>query len=237
MIRLNVKRATAAVVLLLLIVTGNAWGEILYTVTDLGVLPGHVEALGVNAWGQVVGGGYGINSSHAFLYSGGSVTDLGSLSANKSYAFGINNNGQIAGSAENTSGDARAFLWQSGSGMQEIGTLGGTQSAAQGINEAGQIAGYAYTADGHKHAFLYSGGTMADLGTLHGGASGAYGINNAGQVVGWSWRTSSSNNWTAFLYSDETMIDLSAFPHSPDSIRNPFVASNFLITLHVRPSE
>jgi probable HAF family extracellular repeat protein len=36
-------------------------------------------------------------SNHAFLYSGGSMIDLGTLGGNESFGFGINDFGQITG--------------------------------------------------------------------------------------------------------------------------------------------
>ena len=49
---------------------------------------------------------------------------------------------------------------------------------------------------------------MTDLGTLSGGNSCAYGINNSGQVVG---ESNSSNGSRAFLWQDNTMVDINSF--------------------------
>ena len=143
----------AVAVAVLLSFTGpSAWGVALYTVTDLGTLPGGPvsSAYGINENGQVVGTAEkssGIN--HAFLYSNATMTDLG------------------AG-------------WASG-------TNGMGMSSASGINDSGQVVGgYFPDTSGDEHAFLYSNGTMTDLGSmLPGGSSSvATGINNSGQVVG-----------------------------------------------------
>ena len=87
---------------LLLFVGRTAWGGIQYTVTDLGTLPGGSgsEAWGINASGEVVG--YASNSSgyqHAFLYSNGTMKDLGTLPGlySASCAYGINASGQVVG--------------------------------------------------------------------------------------------------------------------------------------------
>jgi len=81
---------------------------------DLGTLPGGSGTLayGINNSGQVVGTCFtGDGDFHAFLYSGGAMTDLSSLVALPSgvslnYAFAINDLGQIAA----TGSDGHAYL-------------------------------------------------------------------------------------------------------------------------------
>jgi probable HAF family extracellular repeat protein len=190
-----------AVLFLLSAVAGDAWGQVQYTLTDLG--PG--DAYGINSSGQVVGENA---NGQAFLYSGGSMTLLGTITTYGSSAYGINNNGQVVGSAETNGGAAdHAFLYSGGS-MQDLGTLpGGTVSCATGINDSGQVVGYSCSnANVPCHAFLYSGGSMQDLGTLGGTTSYALGINNSGQVVGVA--ETSAGACHAFLYSGGAMHDL-----------------------------
>jgi probable HAF family extracellular repeat protein len=128
-------------------------------------------------------------ASSGAAYSGGTMTDLGTLpGTTRSRAYGINNNGQIVGSSYTDSNQDHAFLYSGGT-MTSLGTLGGTYSYAYGINDRGQIVGSSQTnpgswSDGPYHAFLYSGDTKTDLGTLGGTSSWAYGINNNGQIVG-----------------------------------------------------
>ncbi|MHB8256939.1 MAG: lipase/acyltransferase domain-containing protein [Acidiferrobacterales bacterium] len=138
------------------------------------------------------------------------VTDLGTLGGTVSYAFGINNNGQVVGyafTADNAT--AHAFLYSNGT-MTDLGALGGTWSQASGINNSGQVVGGAYTDGAYRHAVLYSNGTMTDLGTLPGSTdSFAIGINDNGQVVGYA-STAGDATAHAFLYSNGTMSDLGA---------------------------
>jgi len=176
----------------------------LYTVTDLGVLGGRYSggtiayiALsgGINASGQVVGSsGIGSAAEHAFLYSAGTMQDLGTLGGSSSWARGINESGEIVGWAD-TAGDAQHAFIYSGGSMQDLGTLGGVMSVAYSINNSGQVVGYS---DGK--AFLYSGGAMQDL-----GSGWAMGINSTGQVVG-ATRLFGSEH--AFIYSGGVMQDL-----------------------------
>ena len=77
-----------------------------YSVTDLGTVGGpnaeegtNSYAYGINASGQVVGTSFisANNVTHAFLYSGGTMQDLGTLGGRQSYAYGINASGQVVG--------------------------------------------------------------------------------------------------------------------------------------------
>lgn len=161
---------------------------------DLGALPtGSIsEANGINSGGLVVGGSYvnvgGDSLPHAFLANAIlSLTDLGTLGGGYSYAWDINDAGQVTGEAEtNTAGAMHAFIWTAGGGMTDLGTLGGSISVGRSINEKGQVAGASRTRnDAAVRAFRFTQGVgMVDLGTLGGKNSSAYGINDSGQVVG-----------------------------------------------------
>jgi probable HAF family extracellular repeat protein len=164
---------------------------------------GGARARAINDLGQVAGW----RSSRAFLYSGGVLTELGTLGGSGSYARGINAAGQIVGSSWTTNGQSHAFLYAQGQ-MRDLGTLGGPSSDAHAINAAGQIVGYSTTADGASHAFLYSHDQMLDLGTLGGTGSLALAVNANGDVVGSSATTGLRGH--AFLYSNGQMTDLNA---------------------------
>ena len=60
-----------------------------YTAYDLGF----GQALAINSYGTVVGFSGSIESHHAFSYSGGAMTDLGTLGGANSGASAINNAG------------------------------------------------------------------------------------------------------------------------------------------------
>lgn len=181
-----------------------------YTITDLGTLGGALSsAFGINDNGQVVGAASLVSGySHPFLYSGGTMSDLGTLDGGTNgVAFSINNSGQVVGSAYTADGDNRAFLYSNGS-MNNLGTLGGNRSQAHGINDSGQVVGWADTTTGPVRAFLYSNGAMINLGTLGGNTSLAWGINDSGQVAGWSTVDTTGSSAHAFLYSNGSMTDL-----------------------------
>jgi probable HAF family extracellular repeat protein len=146
---------------LLSVVLRTASGQVQYTVTDLGTLSGGTVsyASGINNLGQVVGFSWtssGSNGQHAFLYSGGTMQDLGTLGGNRSWAWGINDGGQVVGEADTSSGDQHAFLYSHGT-MTDLGTLGGPLSGVYGINNLGQMTGFSSIRNaGATDAFLYS---------------------------------------------------------------------------------
>ncbi len=183
---------------------------------DLGVLAiaQQSKADFINDSGQIVGWSVPAGPQHAFLYDGANMNDLGTLGGTASFAYGINNSGQIVGDSwTNTSALSDiAFIYSNGV-MTALGSLGNLPAIqALAINDSGQIAGYAGGVDTGgptvKHGFLYSGGTMTDLGNLGGYYTNVVpsAINNSGQIVGGisGYQTAAH----AFLYSGGTMSDL-----------------------------
>lgn len=73
------------------------------------------------------------DEDHAFVYSGGILTDLGTLGGDFSYGTGINDSGQVAGISYIDGPDGiRAFIYSNGV-MKNLGTLG-RYSVASNIN-------------------------------------------------------------------------------------------------------
>ncbi len=95
------------------------------------------------------------------------MTDLGTLGGGGSWAYAINDRGQVAGHSRTPSGALHAVLWQDGA-ITDLGTLGGANSNALDLNERGQVVGVSETASGERHAFFWQDGVMTDLGTLGG---------------------------------------------------------------------
>ena len=131
----------------------NAWGQVRYTVTDLGTLGGPwSEAFGINASGQVVGWSDLPTSNEywgdAFLYSNGTMTDLAWRGVGGgSQANGINASGQIVGQSS-VSGDG--FLYSNGTLSDVPPAAGCSNTQPLAINDSGQVVGWADTADGRS---------------------------------------------------------------------------------------
>ena len=181
-----------------------------YTVTDLTPFGGRSQAssaLAINDSGQVAGQFINASGSlHAFLYSGGTLMDIGTAEGIYSGAQAINNGGQAAGFVGVTSNSEHAFVY-SGGVMNDLGAPPGMNSLAYGINSSGQVVGWDEPVGTQlSQAFLYSGGAFHQLGTLGGATSWAYAINDSGQVVGFA--DTITGNSHAFLYTNGAMTDL-----------------------------
>ena len=157
--------------------------------------------------------GYGLTASgynHAFLYTGGSMRDIGTLSGySTSQGRSINASGQIVGVSIGAT-SSRAFLYQSGA-MQDLGTLGGPSSNAFGINNAGVIVGAAQTQDGSTEPFVYSGGVMRNLLEMLPDApdwtfGAAEAINDRGQIAGFAIHKGPMGNEMVLFLATPTAV-------------------------------
>jgi probable HAF family extracellular repeat protein len=171
--------------LLLLSAPANAQ---LYTWFDIGSLGGQPQETfgsGINSSGQVTGmSRLPDGSFHAFLYSAGSIVDLGTLGGTGSYGTAINDSGQVTGAAMTSESIYHAFLYSNGA-MTDIGAPSDGGSSGTGINAQGQVSGYRQVGD-VVLPFRYSNGTTELFGTLGGPNSIVYGINASGHMTGWS---------------------------------------------------
>lgn len=128
----------------------------------------------------------------ATLYN---LTDLGTLGGNTSYAYSINNRGQVVGSSLTASGNMQAFIWENGV-ITGLGTFGGNTSVANDINDLGQVVGYATTNQNNfqfgqlERAFIWD--SQVGMQQLAAQEPSRYNIranhiNNQGEIIGFSW--------------------------------------------------
>jgi probable HAF family extracellular repeat protein len=196
-----------------------------YTITNLGGLGGATDGSAINATGEVVGQSYlaqlvkvspcptggdecEVNPAHAVSWTGGKITDLGTLPVpKKGQTFSMQ---PIAGAlAVNRSGDVvgisngNGFLFHGG----QITQVGPPGFGANGINDAGNIVGYL-----DSHAYLISGGTTTQLPDLAtrttccNADSQPVGINNNNEIAGDS--ADGNGDTHAVVWNNGTITDL-----------------------------
>ena len=184
---------------------------------------GFSHARSFNNYGQIVGWGITCgwipspcHVQHAALFDPtgeANNTDLGTLGGDHSYAYAINDEGQIVGRADTNQGEVDAmgsysayyhatiFDAAGDANNIDLGTLGGNISAAVANDDNGQIVGWAQTVAGEEHATLFgpvAGAGNIDLGTLGGAHSEALSVNDQGQIVGLSEIASGQTRATLF---------------------------------------
>lgn len=199
--------------------------------------------IALNNSGQATGNAVAYDITHtrlssvAFLYSNGTLTDLGNFGTDKngrgtSAAAAMNDSGQVVGTSTvyNASGISKggaAFLYTNGT-LQNLGNFGTDatgfgSSAAKAINNLGQVTGSStvYDATGTNKgsaAFLYTNGVLQNLGNFGTDSTGkgnsfAVGLNNSGQVIGDSdvYVNGVYTTTDAFLYTKGSLTDLGNF--------------------------
>jgi probable HAF family extracellular repeat protein len=142
------------------------------------------------------------------------MVNIGTLGTAATFAFGINQNTEIAGFSRvgGAGTPFHAFKWHNGV-FTDLGTLGGVESFAYDINDQGCVVGESEIDPAIPeltHAFVWCDGVMTDLGTLGGPVSAAGGINENGQIVGTAMTADFEVH--AFLYQNGVMTDLGVLP-------------------------
>ena len=189
----------------------------LYTVADLGTLPGsptgfttHMEVTGINEAGDVSGCAgmfvepvFGHDVARPFVYTNG---EMRQLSDRLGCANAINDSGQVTGFAYfGANAMPEAFLYDNGV-MRSIGALPGYSNQpyalAYGINNAGTVVG-----ESKAEAMIYENGEMKGFGRHS--AHTALKINDAGDVIG--VLTTPRNDKGGFLFRANQMEVISGF--------------------------
>ena len=164
-----------------------------------------------------------------YRWRNGVMSPLPTLGGNYSGASGVNNRGEIVGSAENSTHDPNcvapqvldweAVVWHPGGSIQELPPLAGdTTGYAFEISDSGQVVGTtgfcAPTNFGVDavHAVLWQAGSTIELGSLGGTVfNAAIAINNRSQIVGISGLPGNAT-YHAVLWQNGVMTDLGTLP-------------------------
>jgi probable HAF family extracellular repeat protein len=154
--------------------------------TVLGTLGGGLSAgRSINDQGQVTGESTTpAGAAHAFLATGGTMTDIQTIPGGESFPWGMNNQGHVAGQY-NGSAREQSFLWTPATGMRLLPTLGGVGGVALDVNDNDRVVGWSDPAPGQEfEAFIYQNGAITRMGTLGAPGSVATAINRFGQAAG-----------------------------------------------------
>lgn len=122
------------------------------------------------------------------IYHHFTIADLGTLQADSSAAYSINDHGVVCGSFD-VGERSFFFLWSPYKGLSMLSDLPATARPIK-LNNRGQIAGNYVNSAGHNRGFFWDPklGFM-DIGTLGGESTTVTAMNNRGDVVGVSDRT------------------------------------------------
>ncbi len=165
------------------------------------------SANGVNDLGQIVGDFRNASlGSSAFLYSGGSFTQLddpNAVAPGDTLAGGINNSGVVVGWYQDSSSHVHGFKYVNGS-YSTVDVPGATLTEVKGINNQGVMVGWYEDGSFFTHGFIDDNGVVTKIDDPNAALLGTYalGINDLGQVVGTYYDALGQNH--GFLYSNGT---------------------------------
>jgi|ERR1700677_1285616 probable HAF family extracellular repeat protein len=154
------------------------------------------ECLAINSLNVIVG--YYLNSSkhpQGFIYYPKTemFSDIGPSGSLYSYASGINDNGVVTGTYQDSTGPEHGFLWN-GTTYQQLDYPGASWTWAFGINNKGLITVIWDDPAGNVESSLYNSKTKKYIGLINvPGAVNTYAhaVDSAGDVV-YTWQASAT---------------------------------------------
>ena len=147
---------------------------------------------GANGHGQAVGGYFDAAGGHAFLYDNGDFVTLPVEDSPFSFAFDINDRGDIVGFYANENFEFYGFLLDRHGEFISLAVPGAVETSASGINNSGVIVGiYTEAYPAVYRGFKWADGVLTypidvpppDPG-LPAGITDIHEINEKGQIVG-----------------------------------------------------
>jgi probable HAF family extracellular repeat protein len=148
----------------------------------------------------------------AYLYdpvTGTVSSPLMGLDNGNSFAYGLNNSGQITGVFQaDAQGHNHAYLFDPNAAtpLTDLGDPGSVGSSiGYAINDSGEVVGASLFPDYSLHIILWPpNGAPINPGSLGGGSGAPYHVNNFGQVVGYSYTSTYAEH--AILISDAAVM-------------------------------
>ena len=141
-------------------------------------------------------------------HSSGVGSWFADLGGERTFAYAINNNGKVAGYAEDANETKHPVTWTDGV-LTELPLLRGSSPGwggggkALGLDDRRGVVGFSPAADG-QHAVLWVNGKANDLNRILGSVSSvANAINNKGQIIGSAYFA--DGRYEAFLYQGGTV--------------------------------
>ena len=140
-----------------------------------------------------------LGNTHAFLYTGAALADIGTLGGTFSEGTSINNLGEIAGISTVANGATHLFLYTQGH-MHDLGTAAGQTFASAALNDRGEILASTAGSGGVGASYLFRNNTFFKL------PFAGSGINNSTEIVGTKPAPTAVSR--AYLYFRGISIDL-----------------------------
>lgn len=198
----------------------------IYTITDLGMLPGcnGSYATAINDMGLVTGYCYlnvspdgGSASEHAFVWKEGKITPLPTLGGKNCLSFAINDRGDIVGYAY-TEKSHQPARWST-QGDVKVEALASSNGTAFAINQKGDMAG---NLSSPARVVQWRSGQMTELRLSEKNDEHTTAMNGRGDILGYTARRDpneplsfsiphiDNNRYQAFLWRDGKKSELAA---------------------------
>lgn len=134
----------------------------------------------------------------------------------KSWAFSINNHGEIAGAYFDAAGSYHGYvLHQDGVTVEPIEYPGGFDSQAFGINDLGSVIGVYNDSDGNPHSFVRRDGIYRNIDIPGGLLTQPLSINDREEIAGEFVTTNNTNGYGYVQQKDGTYTIVTAPGSAP----------------------